>query len=191
MLIPVALTVYIIGCLGCSHYQYGIQIPVLSVLYQSANFTLIRRILMMGFPFFICGYSVRLISESVKQKESRIHFTRIICIAVFLWGIELYWVISNNLFSSIVISPMLYPLVTVTLLVLLTRTCTISSHASSKCRAAANFMYYAHPICLMHLSLTPLASCPTLCFLITIILTFLAGSFLKKRKGRIIPLLIG
>lgn len=191
LLIPLSLLAYVIGCLGCSYYQVGVQIPVLAELYGTTHFTEIRRILLMGFPFFICGYTVRLINESLQHRKRTIRSLPILCTCILLWSFELHWVISQKLYSNIVISPMLYPLVTVTLLTLVRSNASIPQPAAYKCRAAANFMYYAHPLCLMLLGQLPAQITPTAQFTLTIIATFLIGIFLAGRRNKLIPYLIG
>ena len=37
--------------MGESYYEIGIQIPLLGNMYKLSNFTIIRRVLLMGFPF--------------------------------------------------------------------------------------------------------------------------------------------
>ncbi|MCM1458720.1 MAG: acyltransferase [Bacteroides sp.] len=56
--IPLSIFLYIIGCLGCSYYEIGTKIPILQNLFLSSHFNLIRRVLLMGVPFFISGYLV-------------------------------------------------------------------------------------------------------------------------------------
>ena len=52
----ISIVAYILGLLGCSYYGIGNQIPVISVFVNSSQYDLIRRIVLMGFPFFMMGY---------------------------------------------------------------------------------------------------------------------------------------
>ena len=58
ILIPLSIGLYMVGCLGCSYYGIGIKIPVIQDLINSSYFEIVRRVMLMGFPFFICGYLV-------------------------------------------------------------------------------------------------------------------------------------
>lgn len=67
LLIPLSIIAYTIGCIGCSYYELGINMPVLKDLFALENFDLIRRILLMGFPFFASGYLVYKIEKKSKK----------------------------------------------------------------------------------------------------------------------------
>lgn len=67
-LLPVSIVLYAIGCLGCSYFGLGVKIPLLGWLFRHPSFEAIRRIFLMGFPFFACGQLVlKLESKNVKS----------------------------------------------------------------------------------------------------------------------------
>lgn len=68
ILIVLSLIAYIVGVFGCAYYQLGIKLPGLNVLYQMQNFETVRRVLLMGVPFFAAGYIVPYISDKIKKK---------------------------------------------------------------------------------------------------------------------------
>lgn len=55
LLLPLSILLYVAGLLGTLYYAVGCNIPVLSTLFDSSWFLIIRRILLMGFPFVVLG----------------------------------------------------------------------------------------------------------------------------------------
>lgn len=62
------IPLYIIGLLGCSYKTVGDRIPVINLLINSQHFTLIRRVILMGLPFFMLGYFV---DQYINHREQR------------------------------------------------------------------------------------------------------------------------
>lgn len=110
-LIPSSILLYILGCLGCSYYKLGSQIPIIGEIFQSGLFELIRRILLMGFPFFVSGYMVKKIEEKRKQ----VFATRYMLICwvpvCLVWLLEIVCVIWFGWQENIILTFGLYPLV--------------------------------------------------------------------------------
>lgn len=52
----ITLALYIIGVMGCAYYQIAIQVPIVSKVVTYSGFENIRRVFMMGLPFFMLGY---------------------------------------------------------------------------------------------------------------------------------------
>ena len=65
-----SIVLYIIGCLGCSYFAIGEQIPLIKGLIHFSHFKLIRTVILMGLPFFIMGYFVNLLQEKIKRINS-------------------------------------------------------------------------------------------------------------------------
>ena len=189
LLIALSLAAYALGCLGCSYQNLSIHIPILQNLYLSDHFTLIRRVVLMGFPFFVSGYLVQIVSDRMSRSDRHISITKGLMFFFSLWIIEIYIVTSANLADNIVITPMLYPLVITTLMYLLQNPFPISHNTGYRCRSSANFMYYAHPLFIM--ALNPFQMSETTLFVLTVALTACIGNILSTKNGRIIPYLIG
>ncbi len=188
VLIPLSIFLYIIGCFGCSYYEIGIQIPILRNLFLSPHFNLIRRVLLMGVPFFVSGYLV------YKIKSRNITMNKLLCgevMAVAIWLVEIYIVRMLKWEVNIIVTFGLYLLVTVTLLILLENPLknTMLSQISNGCRTLANFTYYSHPffiLCLsvlgnhfLHMNITA-----TPMFFLTVISTFVVGFIIYKLDNR-------
>ena len=153
LLLPVSIALYAIGCLGCSYYSLGTRIPVLSLLFSSQYFTLIRRIVLMAFPFFAAGYLVDAIEKYVrKYKVSNGIIVITLLGAISCWLLEIYLVVHYHLQDNIVITFCLY-ILTVMVMVFLLRFPMPQAHTiSQKCQILANFTYHAHPLTIILLT---------------------------------------
>ena len=173
ILIPCSIFLYVIGCLGCSYYKLGIAIPFLEKFYLHSQFTLIRRIVLMGFPFFVCGYLIFKIQKKIERFSTARKLMIIWLATAVLYLIEIYAVRALGWQKNIIITPGLYLLVIITVLLLLKYPLPQWQAFSEKSRLAANFTYYAHPLCM---SLISFFTKRIFDFSLTVILTF-AGSF--------------
>ena len=143
LLLPVSILLYAVGCLCCAYDTLALRIPLLDRLLLSPHFLVIRRYLLMGFPFFAAGYLIRRLAE---RKWSDLAVTVSVLLCAALWGAELVVVRRFELGSDIVITYGLYPLVASVLLCLLRHPLPKHARTAAMCRSAANFMYYAHPL---------------------------------------------
>ncbi len=187
MLIPLSIFLYIIGCLGCAYYNLAVQLPGLGSLFSFSQFNLIRRVLLMGFPFFICGYFVYKIEERIRGfiADKILYFSA--GIIVLIWLAEIYAVRMFGWENNIIITFGLYPLVAVTLLILLRNPLPAYRDFSDKCAALADFTYYSHPLFMEAFSLAgvwllhrEISATPM--FLLTVSTTFAIGLFVQKWK---------
>ena len=191
ILIPLSIILYTIGCLGCSYYEIGITIPILGKLFTFSHFNLIRRVLLMGFPFFICGYLVYKIKEKVIHVTTNKKLLLTWFAVVAIWLLEIYIVRILEWQTNIIITFALYPLVIITLLILLKNPLPQYKLLSAKSRVLANFTYYSHPFCIMclgflannilHINLTE-----TPIFILTTVLTCLGGFIIYKWNNKLV-----
>lgn len=149
LLIPLSIGMYMIGCLGCSYYELGIKIPVFNMLFFSVHFDLIRRVLLMAFPFFVAGYLVHKIEDRVRTSVSDKKLLIIWGISCLLWLAEIILVICAKVQRNIIITFGLYLLVVVTLLVLLRNPLPKYKKLARCANVMANFTYYIHPFCIL------------------------------------------
>jgi len=192
ILIPISIILYVIGCFGCSYYTFGVRIPVLGNLFVSSNFTVIRRIFLMGFPFFTCGYFVSILEKRL-QKSSRIRIGLICSILIFIG--EIYLVRKFGLQVNIAVTFGLYILICFILLLLLQNPMPQLEHISSRCKTAANFTYYSHPFFIFVISLVSLKICrialtQTPLFILTFLVTLILGLCIDKINNKYLNLLV-
>lgn len=188
-LIPLSIILYSVGCFGCSYYELGVNIPFLEKLYTFSQFDLIRRVLMMGFPFFVCGYFVHKIKDKVFNRVSTKKLLLIWCVTIAVWLIEIYIVWTFNWQTNIIITFGLYLLVVVTLLVLLKIPLPQYESLSSKTKFLANFTYYSHPFLIEGLdyitnNYIQLKLTETPMFILVILLTCLWGLIIYKLDNK-------
>lgn len=148
-LIPISLILYVIGCIGCSYKVLGMQIPGLSVFFAWDSFTIVRRILMMGFPFFVAGGVVSKIEKYAKGRMLQAVQPCMLIGTVIIWILEVYAVIRLKWQESIVITFGLYLLTVEVMLFLLEHPMPKCKELSKKCRILANQTYYIHPLIIL------------------------------------------
>ena len=181
IIIPLSLGMYAIGCIGCAYYNWGVRIPILGTLYRSAHFNIVRRVLLMGFPFFVSGQMIYRIREKFtggKTSNKSLIITWMLSITIWLGEIGMVYLL--ELPSNIVITFGLYPLVVSTILLLLNNPMSKLNDIASICRMLSNFTYYSHPLFSIlisylgeHLLHTKVTS--TLMFATTVAITSISG----------------
>lgn len=174
LIIPLSLIMYIPGCLGCAYYNLVKTLPILGPLVTHPQFKTIRRIFMMGFPFFAGGYLVLKLREKISRKK----IPYFLIIFLIIWIAELLLVVRLDFQDSIVTTFGLYPLVIFILIILLQNPLPHLRKPAAACRKIASFTYYSHPAIILLISYTYKTllhkTLPnTALFLITAIFTFL------------------
>ena len=192
ILIPLSIVMYIVGCLGTSYYSVGVQIPILGSVFQMDQFTVIRQILLMGFPFFVCGYLIYKIENKIKIESCNSSIIVALAVSLFIWIMEIWMVIKWNTQVNIVITPGLYFLVVTVLLFLLNHPCHGLEKLSEQCHIIANFTYYAHPLIILILTILipDIEKQNTILFFMTWILTSIVGKLIYSSNGRVIKKLV-
>lgn len=185
ILIPLSVILYILGCLGCSYYYISIEIPIFEKLFTFSEFTLIRRVLLMGFPFFVSGYIIYKIRNVVLNKFTNKQLFLLWFASFIIWLSEILTVRAFEWQLNIIITFGLYLLVVITLLVLIKNPLPQYKSLAVQSRTIANFTYYAHPfiiICLyflfdgiLHINLPA-----TVLFILTITSSFIGGFIIYK-----------
>lgn len=179
LIVPIGLVLYVIGCLGSGYYQLGKAL--FGWLYSFSQYELIRRVLLMGFPFFSCG----LLAARLKLGKSMPYA---LGGAAALWLGEILLVNGLKLSSNIVLTPFLYALVLVTLVALLEHPAANRQRLSVMCRVSANFTYYSHPFVILCLKLLPLTETPI--FALTLCLCADASLVIYKLNNKYINYLV-
>lgn len=175
---------YFIGLLGCSYYGIGINIPFLNKLFLFSHFTLIRRVIMMGLPFFMAGYYVNYFRDtivSIKNKSLIIIFIA----TVLLFILEIFTVNLLAIQENVIITIFLYLLTIVVFSLCLKNPLDNLLCLDNKFKVIANFTYYSHPIFITVISviykkLFDSILLPTPKFLYVIIFTTVGALILNK-----------
>lgn len=149
-LLPIALMCYAVGLLGTSYYGIGCKIPVLKTLYSFGYFDFIRRVLFMGFPFMVLGWTISENKFGVSLTKRQLMFITIIVALVFVG--ENIIVTLTGLSRNVVITIFLFPLLFLIFNLCLAHPLTRLTNTASYCRKVANFIYYWHPIAILILS---------------------------------------
>lgn len=136
----VAIILYLIGLLGCSYYEIGIKLPGASLLFDNPYFVIIRRMILMGFPFFVSGHLVRVINERFSPKVAL--KSLIIFSALFL--IEIYVLYCLKIYDTIVINLFLYPLTISLIWYLVSKPRGKNDWLAKYCKDTSMTMYYYH-----------------------------------------------
>lgn len=190
LIIPAGLFLYAIGCFGCSYNTIGIKIPLLSSLYNFSDFLVIRRIFMMGLPFFICGYIVNRIRERNITLNNKT-LSALLCTAFIIWLAEIYLVLRMEWQDNIIITFSLFPLVIAVMLILLNNPLSDLNNISEKCRILANFTYYSHPLVMLIIKTVNGTTPRLFMFILTVVITAVIGLVLSKFKNnRIIKTIV-
>lgn len=192
LLIPISIVFYLIGCLGTSYYSLGNAIPVFSDIINADWFNILRRILFMGFPFVSAGFLLRKLQDKVSEYKNILLLGWIVAALFFL--AEIYIIRYFSVAISVMITLGLYPLLILTMLLLLDNPLPKYSKQASACRVIANVTYYSHPLIIQLFAIVSSLSgikLPNLLVIAcTVVITFLAGVLfniiLKKTDNKVI-----
>lgn len=189
VLIPFSICLYVIGCLGCSYYKLAVGLPGLGSLFLLPQFDLVRRVLLMGFPFFVCGYLVYRIENRMEKPAMDRRLYLVAGVAAAVWLAEIGMVRIFEWENNIILTFGLYPLVVVIMLILLRNPMPTCKNFSGKCAVLADFTYYSHPLCMEALSLLSFwllnQEMPaTLMFLLTVAITAMMGLLIHIAEER-------
>ena len=194
----ISVCCYVIGVMGCAYKKIVEQIPILRFVYASKNFTIVRKIFLMGFPFFVLGYCVYIIREKkfVKEKNNILWIfhnnSKLLWILSFaIWLIEIGIVLSLGIADNIIITYGLYTFVASTLNLLISYPLKEYGVVASYCRILSNVCYYIHPLILFSLrTLLGIELPQTLMFILTVLISSFCGFCLQRINIRVVYELI-
>lgn len=191
LLIPFGIILYIVGCIGCSYHTLGMEIPILSTLYSHPDFIVVRRIFLMGLPFFICGHLINLVKDRCLKLSNKKLFS-ILLASVFIWLAEIVFVIKMRLQANIIITFGLFLLVIAVMIILLKNPLPQYDKLSEKCRIIANFTYYSHPLIMLIIKSINSDLPRIVFFLMTVVITAIVGLILSNfSKNKIVKCIVG
>ena len=181
-----SIVAYVLGMLGCSYYGIGNQIPGISVFINFSQFDLVRRIVLMGFPFFMMGYFLQKLDlNKISNKNLGI------LEGVFLVGFlaEILLVNKLQIQVNVIITVFLYLLLFNTMIILLKNPCEQYDNVAIVTRDLSNFMYYSHPLFMIWINkmiffLTGRNATGTELFILAVISSGSIGYLLHKVNDR-------
>lgn len=138
-----SIVAYVLGLLGCSYHGIGNQIPGISVFINFSQYYLIRRIVLMGFPFFMLGYFLQKADFS-KASNKKLGILEVIFLVGFF--AEILLVNKLQIQVNVIITVFLYLLLFNTMMLLLKNPCAQYGKVAVVTRDVSNFMYYSHPL---------------------------------------------
>ena len=136
-LVVMSILSYGVGVLGTAYYSIAAVIPGISKLVTAGWFVQFRRIVLMGFPFFVSGIFLN-IPQSLQNTKKR----WLLSLIGFLT--EIAFVVGLRLQSSIVVTVFLYPLVIYTVKMLLWYPMPQYEKLGRITRSLASYTYYVH-----------------------------------------------
>lgn len=174
ILFCLSFAAYFVGVFSSAYYKIGINLIGIGALYQVQGFETIRRIFLMGVPFFVAGYVIPYLSEKISRSGIWITFFG------FLNIVEIYLVSWKEWSNGVVLTFALYPLT------LLTLTFCIQ-HPMEKLKPtvwqsrASKFIYFSHPLFLIvYRNILPMTS--TMAFLIVSLTCTMVSIVILKAK---------
>ena len=187
----ISVVAYILGLLGCSYYGIGNQIPVIKMFVNSSQYDLIRRIVLMGFPFFMMGYFLQKVD--LAKVSGKVAFILEGIFVVGFW-IEIILVNKLQLQVNVIITAFLYLLLFNTMLLLLKNPCVQYRKVAVVTRDVSNFMYYSHPLFILWINAVLMRilernASGTELFLLTVLFTGIVGLILHKLDNKYLNLL--
>lgn len=189
-----SIFLFVLGLLGSSYYSVGNSIPLIKLIINKSYFPFIRRVLSMGFPFFMLGYFLNVFKYKYQEISNKNLLINWFFVSI-LFLIEIILVIKSKLQVNIAITIFSYPLLFITMIILLKNPLSNKKDIAKYLKKLSSFMYYSHPLFLTLLSafqkntfIFRLSETPT--FLITIILTTVSGTILMKSNNKWIKKLI-
>lgn len=148
LLVPLSILLYALGCLGNSHYWFGMRIKGVSRLINSPMWDWISCMFCMGIPFFVCGHMIAKLEKRFKHIQTKVKCTLfILCLLLFLAEVLLVKTFAWS--RTISVTPCLYMLVVFMMLYILDDPIPLDSKLAQTCRALANYTYYSHVALIM------------------------------------------
>jgi len=132
----------------------------------------------MGLPFFLLGGALNGIKKCLKEKKS--YQWVFLTASALLFLLEIYVVASKAIYSNLVLTFMLYPLVASIMVLLLCNPIEKADKIGGFSRACANITYYSHPAVILLVEVLFKLQSPTLLFLLVTVISVGLGWLYKK-----------
>lgn len=181
ILMFISIFLYCIGVLGVGYFNFSINLPIFGDIFKYPGFKIIRKIMLTGFPFFICGWICCKFNIRDKTKKNRLVF---LIVSIFLMIAEVILISNLKCGKGFELTFSLYFLVS-SLLLWLVNNPNIFQIDFRKYNILANFAYYSHPLIIDILNYGSIRIInwnisPTLLFVLVIILTYSFATFIYK-----------
>ena len=187
----ISVVAYILGLLGCSYYGIGNRIPIISIFVNVPQYDLIRRIVLMGFPFFMMGYFLQKMDLAKVSNKTAVTLEGIFWVG---FGAEIILVNRLQLQVNVIITVFLYFLLFNTMLLLLKNPCVHCRNVADVTRDLSNFIYYSHPLFMIWINMivptiTGRNATGTELFLLAVAFSGSVGLILHKLDNKYLNLL--
>lgn len=177
------LFLYIVGCLGCSYYKIGENIPILRELIHIQQFTYVRRYFLMGLPFFMSGYLIHQLEKKLQKVSLKILISCMVC-CVLMFLTEICAVYYFEIAENVIITFALYVLIVCTVIILLRFPLYSRNKWAYVCKTTSTFMYYSHPLVIYVLkcyaNIMQVELMNIMIFGIVLLVTMLGGLMISK-----------
>lgn len=178
----VSLILYIVGVLGGAYYHaVGINVPVLSVLYEWKLYTPFRRIVLMGFPFTLLGYSLRRWCRSFTWAGK----PSLVIVMAVLFFVEAAFIHHFHLGRDNITTLALYPLMISIMAFLIEKPMADQTTLGKVFRTLASITYLFHPVLLLAVKIASLELSTTAQFVSAVIISG-GAAVLASKVGRLI-----
>lgn len=139
-----SLPLLAVGIIGCAYPDFGSGIPFVREIIRLEYFLHIRRIFLMGLPFFMQGYFINRLRRRGEGAK-----TKTLCLvtaAVFLLYLaENAYIILSGAGNNCPLTAALYPLLFLIILLLLDNPMKRSGRFVQSAKSVSGFVYFSHP----------------------------------------------
>ena len=147
----ISFAFFLLGNLGSSYYEIGIEIPVVQdwISKDRDTFEVFRGIFCMGLPYFMMGYFINLLEERFQKMKTSSITILFVIIACLYFG-ESY-LLSNvwNWYQYPEVFFTLYPFAFIILMVLLRNPKPEWEPFAGTAKRLSGYMYYIHPLLIL------------------------------------------
>lgn len=191
LIVPLGITLALLGCLGHGYYQIGVQLPLLKMLYNMDNWVWFCHVFFLGLPSFFLGF---LIHRTLQKWQNEKNITVALVIVFLLYLAEVAVIKILDLSRAITETLCLLPLVYFLIVWLLRHPMAGKRKLAETCRTLANFTYYSHVLFIMIFnetngSLLDGTLTATVKFLFVIVLTLSFGLLVCRSRNNKIKVL--
>lgn len=146
----ISLPLFIMANLGSAYYPLGMQIPVISDFVSNRDvYEVIRGIFFMSLPYFLIGYILIELSESIEKLSSKA-LGIMLGVDVIFYLVECYllaYVLKWWDYPEVILT--LYPSTILIMILLIRNPKPEWKTYAPTLKRLSGYMYYVHPLCIM------------------------------------------
>ena len=145
LLFIASIILYLIGVIGCGYYHLFDSIPILNLLFDSIYFELIRRVFMMGLPFYMLGVNLK------EFNLTKFANTKSILLMIGLFLFEMYIIHILNLYQNTTFTFSLYLLLIAVISYFINHPLENHNTIGNCCKKTSEIIYLTHPLIQLYL----------------------------------------